>query len=220
MKSCLRDGHIRAKQHGVISIHSSKVLSFLLILAIGLWAVPGTQAMGPEGYFRQGTIFLQKGQLDLAIWAFTRAINGDPSYVEAYNNRALAYYEKGKISQAEADFLKALDLEPDNEMANANLGILYFERGSYEKAIHRMEKAVENKQEFSPYDAVIFRNLAFVYKKMGLKDRAESSIRTATSIETSCPASAVSILQCQYPKRTIKTSGTDHVLVLKIWPQR
>ncbi len=194
------------------------VIGLVVIVVIGLSVGLPSMAMGPDEDFKQGTELLKKGQLEPAIAAFTRAINADPSYVEAYNNRGLAYYEQGKFDRAETDFLMALDLDPDNEIANSNLGILYFEKGSYEKAIEHLEEAVGAKRKTKPHDAVILRNLAFIYKKMGYEEKAESLTQAATSIERN--SSTSSYFSDQYLQRTVGTRGADHVLVIKIWQRR
>lgn len=194
----------------------------LWALTITLFVVlllPGrVNALDPTEFFRQGSIYLEQGKLGPAIVAFTEAIQQDASYVEAYNNRALAYYEQGNNDQAQADFLKALELDPDNEIANSNLGILLFEKGDYENAIAYLERAIDTTKQFKPHHAVIFRNLAFVYEKIGIEDKAEISIETALAIERNCNKNIGLTGQCS--ERSTGRGGIDHVLVLKVWPKK
>ena len=57
---------------------------------------------------------------------FSRAIEADPQYAEAYFNRGLAYEEMGKFDLAETDYRKALSL-----------------RENYEKAIEGLNRVLE-----------------------------------------------------------------------------
>ncbi len=61
-----------------------------------------------------------------AIQEYTQAIRLNPSYSEAYYNRAIAYYRIGNMNQAISDMQTAINLNPnDLEMKNFYKKIAY-----------------------------------------------------------------------------------------------
>jgi tetratricopeptide (TPR) repeat protein len=61
----------------------------------------------------RGTAYRLKGDLDLAIADYTRAIELNPGYAAAYNSRGLANASKGDYARALADVTKAGELVPN-----------------------------------------------------------------------------------------------------------
>ena len=67
---------------------------------------------------------LNSGQADLAQGDFTKAIELDPDYGEAYFNRGLAFSDLGQTQKASADFQKASQLwqqQGDHEASDTAL---------------------------------------------------------------------------------------------------
>jgi Flp pilus assembly protein TadD len=56
---------------------------------------------------------MRQGHLELAVSAFTAALELDPGIAEAYGNRGLALMALGKDAEAQADLKKAMELKPD-----------------------------------------------------------------------------------------------------------
>lgn len=81
--------------------------------------------------FDTGTGHLKEGRFDEAIAALSQAIDLEPEYAEAYNNRGLAYYEKKQYAQALEDFKQVITIWPNDEKAHNNLALVYFEQGDY-----------------------------------------------------------------------------------------
>lgn len=66
-----------------------------------------------EPYFNLGYIHQEYLKVyDVAIDYYTKAINLEPKYLEAYYNRGLCYEELKQYKKAEADFRHALKLNP------------------------------------------------------------------------------------------------------------
>jgi tetratricopeptide (TPR) repeat protein len=59
---------------------------------------------------------MTKGNLDNAIQDYSRAIQLNPDYAEAYNNRGMAYVMKSNNQDAIADFKKVLKLSSDSTL--------------------------------------------------------------------------------------------------------
>ena len=195
---------------------SKQVLVCVLLAFLCSWPVLADTATDSDDYFRQGTDYLQSKNLGLAIEAFSKAILQNPSFVPAYNNRALAYYEQYKYEAAKADFYHVLELDPNNEIANSNLGILYLEQGKYDLALRYLERAAAAIQEFRPYHATIFRNLAYLYAKVGMSEEAQLSLKHALAIEKGI--SGIKGDQKEPIRRpTQDNKHKDHVVVLEVW---
>ena len=65
-----------------------------------------------EYYLRRGKDYAEKGNYSKAIESFTKAIELQPDYAEAYQNRCLAYFEQGD-NRSTDDIIKAFELDPD-----------------------------------------------------------------------------------------------------------
>lgn len=66
-----------------------------------------------SAYATRATTYLHKGQYDLAIGDFSKAIELDPDDTWAYNDRAAAYIGKGQYDLAITDCTKAIELDPN-----------------------------------------------------------------------------------------------------------
>lgn len=75
-----------------------------------------------EPYFNLGYIHHEYLKVfDVAIDYYTKAIEVEPKYIEAYYNRALCYEELNKLKMAETDLRTALELNP--QYTNAALAL-------------------------------------------------------------------------------------------------
>jgi tetratricopeptide (TPR) repeat protein len=100
------------------------VMVFLVSFVV---AGPGTaDTQDAYSLFDSGTGHLKEGRFDDAIAALSQAINLEPDYAEAYNNRGLAYYEKKEYAQALEDFKQVIIINPDDEKAHNNLALVYY----------------------------------------------------------------------------------------------
>ena len=72
---------------------------------------------------------------DSAIEALTKAIELNPNYAAAYNNRGNAYRDNGNFDRAIADYTKAIELKPDFVEAYNHRDDAYYAKGDYDHAI-------------------------------------------------------------------------------------
>ena len=79
---------------------------------------------------------------DSAIEDYSKAIEIDPDYAEAYNNRGFVYDVMGEYGQAIDDFNKAIELVPDYAKAYYNRGVTYVKQGRNDEALADFEKAL------------------------------------------------------------------------------
>jgi tetratricopeptide (TPR) repeat protein len=57
----------------------------------------------PVAYFLRANVYLASGDAGAAIKDYTSAIDGQPDFAEAYQNRAIAYERAGRVDLAQAD---------------------------------------------------------------------------------------------------------------------
>ena len=91
----------------------------------------------------RGIAYQDEGNYDLAIEAFTKAIELNPDFAKAYANRAVIYQCKGLFDRAIADHTKALELKSDHPEPYNNRGAAYGEQGDYDRAIADHTRAIE-----------------------------------------------------------------------------
>ncbi len=96
----------------------------------------------PRALTTLGSIYEKNDQLDLALPLLQRAVEIDPSYLEAQNNLALVWAKRGNYEQAVACYRRAVVLDPSQAMIWSNLGSALVELGRVEEGIDALEKAI------------------------------------------------------------------------------
>lgn len=78
-----------------------------------------------------------------AVDAFTRALELDQDYAEAWNRRATTYYLMDRCEDALADIDRVLELEPRHFGALSGRGLCLREQGRTDAALEAFERARE-----------------------------------------------------------------------------
>ena len=86
-----------------------------------------------------GSDFVSNNQLSKAIETFSKIIDLDPNWAEAWNKRATALYMKGEFQKSQNDIDKVLKLEKRHFGALAGQGLVNIELKNYEKALKSYE---------------------------------------------------------------------------------
>ena len=89
----------------------------------------------------EGSDLVKKDQLNEAVKIFTKVIELDPSWAEAWNKRATVLYLLGEFQKSQADIDKVLELEERHFGALAGQGLVNIQLKNYEKAIKSYKKA-------------------------------------------------------------------------------
>jgi tetratricopeptide (TPR) repeat protein len=91
----------------------------------GCSAIIDAGAEPPEtiaiAHFNRALAYHAKGELDLAIADYGKAIALNPKFAEAYANRGRVYEKQGRKQKAAADYRRAFALYPDDPVATEGL---------------------------------------------------------------------------------------------------
>jgi tetratricopeptide (TPR) repeat protein len=90
----------------------------------------------------RGTKALNRRDFDSAITHFTRAIEIDPKFAEAYNQRAIVKYLQERFDESIQDCLCAVELMPCHFGAWAGLGHCHAHVGRMTEALESYDKAL------------------------------------------------------------------------------
>ncbi|MDO8735131.1 MAG: tetratricopeptide repeat protein, partial [Elusimicrobiota bacterium] len=101
-----------------------------------------------------------KSNQQKAIECFTKAIESNPNYAEAYNSRGSVYLDLKQNETALNDFCTAIKIDPKLADAYNNRGTVYYQKKMFNKAIRDYTKAIEINPQFA--DAYYNRGLAYI----------------------------------------------------------
>jgi tetratricopeptide (TPR) repeat protein len=125
-----------------------------------------TGKLTAEDWAQKGVADFKLNRLDVAIDAFTKAIELKPDYAEAYVTRGSVYYFSKNDQQAIDDCTKAIELKPKNVMvyfmAFFMRGNAYARSGDNQQAINDYTKAIK----INPDYAATYCNRGLSYVKL------------------------------------------------------
>lgn len=108
-------------------------------------------ACSPKLY-NTGKEFVASGNYEDAITQFSKLIEENPEYTEAYVARAEAYEKIGKKEDAASDYKRATVFDDKDVSIYYNAGRLYYELAQYEEAIPMLAKVtVLDKKHVNAY---------------------------------------------------------------------
>lgn len=94
-----------------------------------------------------------------AITFLQKAIQENPKFAEAYNNRGNAYRDMKEYAKAMQDYNMAISIAPNFEKTYSNRGNIYFDQRNYLMAIRDYNKAISLNASYSL--AYLNRGLAY-----------------------------------------------------------
>ena len=83
----------------------------------------------------KGSLFMSENKLEEAYEIFTKVIDKDPNWAEAWNKRATVLYLMGKYELSQSDINKVLQIEKRHFGALTGQGLVQIALKNYEKAI-------------------------------------------------------------------------------------
>ena len=124
-----------------------------------------------------GLNYEQKGENDLALQEYSKAIKMSDDDFRPFYYAGNAYYKKNEYKLAEKYYNKALKIAPDNGDVHNNLAWVYLDTGRYDNAVMAAVRAVRIKR--SPY---YLNTLAHAYYRMGRYRDAKDVIEEAMTL--------------------------------------
>ncbi len=118
--------------------------------------------------FYLGRAYMNNGQYALARNYFAKAMVGNSSDYDIYNNLGLLELNQGEFKKAKEQFETALRLFPKSSVVHTNLGTVYLRIGKNTEAQEEFLKALSA----NPYQMEARLNLAGLYKRQGKIDEA------------------------------------------------
>ena len=103
-----------------------------------------------------------------AVEDFTRVIELNPQFEQAYRNRGNAYNDMGDYVHAVEDFEKAIQINPESAPAYGNLGVAYAALGNNERALEAYGRAIG----IDPAYPDAYYNRGVFYQSLRAYDRA------------------------------------------------
>jgi tetratricopeptide (TPR) repeat protein len=104
-----------------------------------------------------------EGGLKGEIADLTDAIEANPRYYPAYNNRGVSRYRLGNYQGAIEDFSKAIELAPDSALAYNNRGLARVKIRDFDGALKDFTTAIE----WEPGNAKVFFNRGIALARKG-----------------------------------------------------
>ncbi|WP_398475847.1 caspase family protein [Tardiphaga sp.] len=115
----------------------------------------------------------------LALTDFSRAIEFNPRYADAYVSRGKAYAAKNDLDLALSDYSEAIRIDPRNVAGFTSRGDLHRVRGDGDRAIADFSDAIR----LDAKNGFAYRNRGFVYGVKGDDDRAIADYGDAIRID-------------------------------------
>jgi tetratricopeptide (TPR) repeat protein len=123
----------------------------------------------PEANFHYASCLDQTGQLDSAVFYYTRAIQQDNKFLAYYTNLSYVYYRMGKYQESIEVNKEALKNIPNVFDPYVNIGKTYLQLNDYPNAIQYFEQAY--KLNTSMTDLWVI--LAELHRRTGNLQRAQ-----------------------------------------------
>jgi len=158
------------------------MMSMSFILVSGLYA-DVTQLAIEDYRQKEAKKWFQKAidasTAQLAIEYYTKAIELNPEYAEAYYKRGTAYYNLKEYDKAIADYNKAMELDPKYAEISYNPAIAHCIKNDPERAIEKFTKAVK----LNPKDAEAYYRRGCAYADKGDYDQAIKDYTRAIELD-------------------------------------
>jgi Tfp pilus assembly protein PilF len=117
------------------------IVSFFLVHTLVSFAQSPASA---RKFVKQGSLLMSRNKVDAAIESYSRAIELNPNYAEAYVNRGLARRAKGDLAGSIEDYEKAGSIDPKSIEGNRFVAESYSNRGYIKLNALEVDNAIQD----------------------------------------------------------------------------
>jgi len=89
---------------------------------------------------------------------YSKCLELDPKYADAWNNKGFALRESGRYEEALRCFDKAIEIDPEDADAWSHKGVTLHDLGEYEEAIKSLDKFIEITLETLKRDGINWKS--------------------------------------------------------------
>lgn len=166
---------------------AARCLPFLLLLLPACSRLPGiivlTDPLTADEHVALGVAYERKGELDLALREYGKALRADPDHFQARVNAGNVRLARKEYGKARREYLEALSRRPDDPEATNNLAWAAILSGKdFPEARERMEAVTARPQGRRPE---LWDTLGVLRLRLGMREEAREALREA---ERSCLA--------------------------------
>lgn len=137
------------------------------------------EKMTATEYYNYGLESIKKGGFDEAIAAWEKAIELEPTMINAYEKLGKAYYTLGRFDKAAEIYRRELELKPEDPMIYHSLGVVYRMNEQFEDAV----KMQMNALSLNPKLANAYNELGLTYCKQKKLDEAIDAHKRALELD-------------------------------------
>ena len=130
-------------------------------------------------WLAKGSVWLSKGDTELAMRDYNEALRLNPNLALAYNHRGIAWKMKGELANAIQDYSTAIRNDPKLASAYINRGNAWLKQGEYEKAKQDFADAIQ----LDPLNARAFFTRGLAASKHGEFKAAIEDYTTAIRLD-------------------------------------
>lgn len=129
-------------------------------------------------YYNLGYEYLKEREPEGALQNFSKALEINPEYFDAYNNRSQVYFDLGQLDKAFEDISRAIRVDDGRAEAYLNRGMIIRQMGQYVPAIRDFSQAIE----LDPKNYVYYTNRGMTYGNTGQYDLALNDLDKALEL--------------------------------------
>ena len=108
-----------------------------------------------------------------ALQYYTRAIELNAAYHEAYIRRGNIYMDQDKLDLAYSDYEKAISLKPNNYVTLASMGGLLGKKGQYDSALYYLDRSIKLNPEYY----LAYKNRAITHMQLNQNEAAIQDLK-------------------------------------------
>ena len=159
--------------------------------------VPRLRPDYADGYINVGLTYIEWEKYSSARPSLEKALEVSPNNGRALYYLALVERREGHFDEELADLQRVVEQYPQARDPRRELGIAYYQRHSYDEARQQFEAL----QAIDPDDLAAHYNLAVLYRRLGLKEKAaeQAAMFATKQVDPGAPTYSLEFLR-QHPE--------------------